>query len=148
VLRWERRWDEAGQPFIDPASFPALSCALTGTHDTDTLADWWDAAPHDERAALLELPILRDGGFDPGQPWSPALGDAMLALTWTCGSTELFATIQDLFGWRARVNLPGTVGPHNWTWRMPQPVDRLGDAPEAQARAGYCRAITERWRKG
>jgi 4-alpha-glucanotransferase len=30
-------------------------------------------------------------------------------------------TVQDLLGLgsEARMNLPGTLGTHNWTWRMP-----------------------------
>src|SRR5262249_13056085 len=58
VLRWEREWHTPGQPFRDPSTYPALSVALSGTHDTETHAGWWDHAPTDERAALLALPQL------------------------------------------------------------------------------------------
>ena len=144
VLRWEREWDAADQPFIDPAAFPPCSCAFTGTHDTETLAGWWDAAPLDERAALLCLPLFGARGFsDAAVPWTPALGDALLELAWTAASEELFATVQDLFGWRDRINLPGTVGEHNWTWRLPRAVDRLLDAPGGRERADYARALTD-----
>ena len=40
-----------------------------------------------------------------------------------------------LFGWRDRINTPATVGADNWTWRLPWPVDRLDDEPEARERA-------------
>ena len=33
--------------------------------------------------------------------------------------------MQDLFGWRDRINTPATVGPHNWTWRLPWPIDAV-----------------------
>ena len=52
VLRWEREWNQPGQPFRDPAHYPARSLATTGTHDTDPLAIAWDDAPPDERAAI------------------------------------------------------------------------------------------------
>jgi 4-alpha-glucanotransferase len=48
VLRWEREWHKPGMPFRDPLAFPPISVATTGTHDTDTLAAWWDTA--DDRA--------------------------------------------------------------------------------------------------
>lgn len=147
VVRWERLWDAPEQPFIDPAEYPPISCALTGTHDTDTLADWWDRADAEERTALLRLPVLRDRGLDPAQSWTPALGDALLELAWTAASNELFAAVQDLFGWRDRVNLPATVGEHNWTWRLPWPVDRLLEQPEALERAEYCLRLTRRYRR-
>ena len=146
VLRWERLWDAPDQPFVDPADFPPVSCALTGTHDTETLAEWWDAAAPDERAALLRLPLLRDRGIDPAQPWSPAIGDALLELGWTAASELLVITAQDVFGWRDRVNLPGTVGDHNWSWRLPWPVDHLLDIPEARDRAAFCVDLSRRHR--
>src|SRR5262249_22232301 len=38
VLRWE---DDDGV-FRDPREYPRLSVATTGTHDTSTLATWWE----------------------------------------------------------------------------------------------------------
>ena len=49
--------------------------------------------------------------------------------------------MQDLFGWRARINTPAQVDDENWTWRLPWPVDRLGEVSEARTRA----AIIARW---
>ena len=39
----------------------------------------------------------------------------------------LILPIQDVFGWRDRINQPATVGDQNWTWRLPWPSDRLLD---------------------
>src|SRR3954468_21075296 len=41
VFRWERQWHSEGQPFRDPSAYPHLSVAATGTHDTETMAEWW-----------------------------------------------------------------------------------------------------------
>ena len=135
-----------GQPFIDPATFPAVSCVMTSTHDTDTLADWWDGAGTDERAEVLRLPSMAARGLVPGQPWSGAVRDATLELAWTSGSDELFASVQDVFGWRDRINVPATIGAHNWTYRLPWPVDALADTPDAIERATAVRALTARLR--
>ena len=43
ILRWEREWKQKGQPFKDPRSWPALSVGTTGTHDTEALAEWYEA---------------------------------------------------------------------------------------------------------
>ena len=48
VLRWEREWKVAGRPFRDPRAYPACSVAIIGTHDTESMADWWDGADLDE----------------------------------------------------------------------------------------------------
>ena len=50
VLRWERHWHCEGQPFRDPAGYPAVSVATSGTHDTEPMAIWWEHAPR-RRAA-------------------------------------------------------------------------------------------------
>jgi 4-alpha-glucanotransferase len=135
VLRWEREWHEPGQPFRQPAHYPARSLATTGTHDTDPLAIAWDDAPSDERAAIAALADLSntDREFD------NEVRDAVLKLLYASGSDLLVIPIQDLFGWRDRINTPATVGDTNWTWRLPWPVDRLDDEPEAHERAATLR---------
>ena len=151
VLRWEREHNVEGAPFIPPETFAPLSAAMTGTHDTTPLSVWWDeeCTPEDQ-AAMCALPLFQErmqqagsnsatAGFS--EQWSPVLRDLLLELAFRSGSNDLFLPIQDLFGWRDRINVPGTVGPHNWTWTLPWEVDRLGDIPEAQARQEFLRAL-------
>ena len=54
-------------------------------------------------------------------------------------SSDLFVIvpIQDLFGWRDRINTPATVAETNWTWRLPWPVDDMDVEVEARERAGF-----------
>jgi len=139
VLRWERRWKERQRPFIDPARYPDVSAAMTGTHDTETLAVWWTDAEPDERQAIVGL--LARAGFpdvDPGQLWSPTLRDAMLAAMYASGSRELFLPVQDVFGWPDRINVPAIVSDDNWTWRLPWPIDRWASVADAAERAAFC----------
>ncbi len=44
VLRWERYWHAEGQPFRDPADYPSVSVAASGTHDTEPMVIWWEGA--------------------------------------------------------------------------------------------------------
>jgi 4-alpha-glucanotransferase len=149
VLRWERLWHFVGQPFVDPASYPPLSVAMTGTHDTEMLAAWWDAAPRAERSSALYLQWFRDRGLtDPSGDWTEPLRDAFLALAYHAGSNDLFIPMQDLFGWRDRINTPATVTDANWTWRLPWPVDRLREEPEATERARFCCVLARDSRRG
>jgi 4-alpha-glucanotransferase len=135
VLRWEREWNQPGQPFRQPARYPARSLATTGTHDTDPLAIAWDDAPPDERRAIGELASLSDVDRD----FDHDIRDAVLKLLYASGSDLLVIPIQDLFGWRDRINTPATVGDTNWTWRLPWPVDRLDAEPAARERAATLR---------
>jgi len=142
VLRWERLWHFVGQPCLEPASYPPVSVAMTGTHDTETLAAWWDAASPAERSAALYLRGCRERGCtDATEGWTERLRDTFLELAYQAGSNDVFFPMQDLFGWRDRINTPATVTPANWSWRLPWPVDRLQEEPAAIERARFCRGL-------
>lgn len=138
VLRWERAWGLPGQPFVMPSEYPQRSVATTGTHDTEPMAVWWDEAGPEGRHALAD--VLRRAGvaiWDPSAPWSDGLRDAILRLMDTAASDHVFFPIQDVFGWRDRINIPATVGDHNWTWRLPWPVDAWEHLTETRERAAF-----------
>jgi 4-alpha-glucanotransferase len=145
VLRWERDWHADGQPFVDPATYPARSAALTGTHDTETLAGWWTNAGSDERVALTRLlgATMSATSFDSAAPWSDSLRDAILETMYRSSSDELFLPVQDLFGWFQRINVPATVGEHNWTWKLPWPVDVLATNDTAAERQQTLRRLSK-----
>jgi 4-alpha-glucanotransferase len=148
VLRWERAWDRPGQPFIEPERYPRVSAAFTGTHDTEPLAVWWERASREERVETIRLlgtpdDFQRRGGSDPDQPWNDVLRDSLLELAYRTASRELFVPVQDVFGWRDRINTPAIISDENWTWRLPWPVDRLKTTPDAIERAAFCRALAE-----
>jgi 4-alpha-glucanotransferase len=125
ILRWEREWKEKGQPFRDPVKWPALSVGTTGTHDTDSLADWYDAMAAEERKAFLALPALAALRARPTAPFGPAARDAILELVYRSGSDLLLLPFQDALGSRERVNIPGTVNESNWSYRMPTTMAEL-----------------------
>jgi 4-alpha-glucanotransferase len=142
VLRWEREWDEPDQPFRDPMAYPPVSVATSGTHDTEPIAVWWDTAPEEEREKVGEIPLLRtlvDRCDLATAAFTPALRDALLEVLFASGSELLILPIQDLFGWRDRINVPATVSDENWSYRLPWPVDTLDHQPEAQERAARLR---------
>ena len=142
VLRWERHWRVPGRPFVSPWDYPARSVATTGTHDTEPMAVWWDEAAPEDRHAMAE--VLHRAGIaecDPSSPWSDGLRDAVLHLMASAASEHLFFPIQDVFGWRDRINIPATVGEHNWTWRLPWPVDEWPTRRDTMERAGFLKSL-------
>jgi 4-alpha-glucanotransferase len=137
VFRWERHWHQAGQPFRDPSEYPPVSVAASGTHDTEPLAVWWDQAPAEERRQVSMLPTIArlSGGADLADAgYDAALRDRLLEALFASGSDLLLLPVQDVFGWRDRINTPATVTDENWTFRLPWPVDQLDDIPEARER--------------
>ena len=148
VLRWERQWHVDGQPFRRPADFPVESVAISGTHDTETLAEWWDNAGPRERRLCAELPGLCDAGRTATAPFDAATRDALLRVLFSARSNFVIIPIQDVFGWRDRVNVPAVVNDENWTWRLPWPIDDLASQPEAQERAAFLRNLSRDSRRG
>jgi 4-alpha-glucanotransferase len=150
VLRWERHWHAEGQPFKDPAEYPESAVVTSGTHDTETLAAWWDGAPLEERQAVLAIPSVRARLTSEGQVSAAALArervrDVLVETLVASGADLLILPIQDVFGWRDRINQPATVADSNWTWRMPWPVDRLLLEPDAVDAAARLRSWTSRY---
>jgi 4-alpha-glucanotransferase len=125
VFRWEREWEEEGQPFRDPRSYPPASVATSGTHDTEPLAEWWDNADDEERSLVTEVPLLRELGCPPDVPFSARTRDTLIQALLRSGSELVIFPMQDLFGWRDRINTPASVNDQNWTWRLPHSIDDL-----------------------
>jgi 4-alpha-glucanotransferase len=120
-----------------------MSVATSGTHDTETLAEWWDAAPGEERSAVATLGALRSAGCDPASPFCERTRDAILRTLFESGSAIVLLPIQDVFGWRDRINVPALISEVNWCWRLPWPVEDLLKEPQARERAAFLRALAE-----
>src|SRR5207244_9096652 len=78
----------------------------TGTHDTDTAVGWWRSLSRRARAAT---------GLDPAEPqWS------LIRMALASPAAVSILPAQDVLGLdsSARMNVPGTIGPHNWSWRL------------------------------
>lgn len=143
VLWFERAADHG---FIGARDYPPGSVAMTGTHDTPTVAGWWRGRDLDWAERLGRLPpdvdrqragdirawdrgLLwstigqgpRPADDDPGPVVAAALGHigqspAMLAI----------APVEDLLAEIEQPNLPGTTHEHpNWRRRLAAPLDDL-----------------------
>jgi 4-alpha-glucanotransferase len=154
VFRWERQWKVAGQPFRDPREYPAASVATSGTHDTEPMVAWWEGASREERELVLDVPLLRESLADEDRARAlesvellHPVREALLEALYASGAGLLILPIQDVFGWRDRINQPATVSADNWTWRLPWPCDRLASQPEALAVASQLREWAHRHRR-
>jgi 4-alpha-glucanotransferase len=136
VLRWERHWRLEGQPFSEPADYPPLSVATSGTHDTEPLAVWWQGATEEERQQVNAIGTVErlTNGRGILAAGEDTVRDVLLETLFAAGSNLLLIPVQDVFGWRDRINEPSTVNQENWTFRLPWPCDRLDDIAEARER--------------
>ena len=144
VLRWEREWNAEDRPFRNPREYPPCSVAISGTHDTESMADWWDSADLDERQAVAAIPDIRDAGVQADEPFSDRVRDALLSALFHASSDFVLIALPDVFGWRDRINTPAVVSDANWTWRLPWEVERLMTEPLAVERAEFLSMLSER----
>lgn len=119
------RWETLEGDYLDPKSFPPLSLVTSGTHDNEPLAAWWAELPAEEREKVRKLPALAKLTDTECATYGAVLGEAFLETAYGAGSSLCVLPMQDLFGWTDRINVPGTVGAQNWSWRLPFPIERL-----------------------
>jgi 4-alpha-glucanotransferase len=152
VFRWERHWHTKGQPFRDPSQYPPASVATSGTHDTEPLIVWWQRASEEERRKVSVLPTIQRlaaaAGIDDltQAAYNPGVREVLLEALFSSGSSLVLLPVQDVFGWADRINEPGTVTDHNWTFRLPWLADRLDEVPEARERQTTLRVWAEKYR--
>jgi len=124
--------------------FPEISLAVTGTHDTESLYTWWEGLPQHERREQLKQPFLNQLRGDP-RHYTDATKNGLLELLYSAASDAVLTPITDALGWRERLNTPGTVGRHNWTWRLPWRLAELDTVPEVVAAARLLTHLAERY---
>jgi 4-alpha-glucanotransferase len=134
VLPWERD----GMRYRDPRAFPKSSVASWSTHDTAPIDGWWPEFSEAERAQLEERAGIRGDAA----PASRSL--ALLADLYGSSSDLVLVLAQELLGLTERINTPATVGPQNWTWRLPRAIEDLQEDPAVVARFDAIRSRVER----
>lgn len=104
-------FDPNGESAYLPHNCTPDSVVYTGTHDTPTFVQWLTEA--DAESAMFARRYLRLRE-DEGLGWGVISG------AWASASRLAIAPMQDVLGLGvdARMNTPGTMGPHNWSWRV------------------------------
>jgi len=137
------RWEADGPVYRDPLAFPSCSVATSGTHDTSSLATWWeDELDDDARRRVAEVPAfapLRDASH----VVTPAVHEALVDGLYAAASDVALLVAQDVHAGKERINTPATVGTHNWGYRLPWTVEEL-DGMAGRERAAWLRAIAMR----
>jgi len=126
VIPWER--DFVRHAYRRPEEFPSESVAAWSTHDTAPIGAMWKALAQWERDGLSDLiGVARNANHD--DVWR-----AQMRILNRAGSSLALVLGQEIIGDEARINLPGTVGPENWSYRLPATFDQLSSDPAIQWR--------------
>ncbi|MBB5985037.1 4-alpha-glucanotransferase [Sphingobium lignivorans] len=149
VLPFER---ESDGRFLPPDAYDAQSVAMTGTHDTATLAGWWSGHDLEWTARLHEAFDLASAqalrardrtllwqaigtGPLPPRTDSSRVVDAAVDHISRTRSVLAMVSLEDLIGAEDQVNIPGTTDEHpNWQRRLPAPLAQLLHRPDVTRR--------------
>lgn len=128
VVRWQRRWED-GKSYIPFDEYDPLSLTTVSTPDSDTLQMWWEKYPEEAKVmaeqknwtyhpALTQnerLSLLRDAHHTPSYFHINLLQEYLALLP------ELVSPNPD----NERINVPGTILPTNWTYRIRTNIESL-----------------------
>lgn len=144
VMRWAR---EDGI-YRDPRHYPEVSLVTTGTHDTETLRQWWEGTNDWEREMACQTwPELNVFLPTPPKTWSFEVHEALVRAALNAQSSLCVLPWQDVFGEAERTNTPGTMGPHNWAYRMKPEVQELAKDEALQRTANWLTRLAHEGRR-
>lgn len=160
---WFQRADDHG--FIGAGDYSGNAVAMTGTHDTPTVAGWWSGRDIDWAERCRRLPsgtdrtaVEADREWDRGLLWSTighgaprpgpeqpgAAVDAAIAHVAATPAPLAILPLEDLLAEAEQPNLPGTTIEHpNWRRRLAAPLGQLLDRPAFAARLAPLAARSE-----
>ena len=95
----------------------------------------------------MQIPLLHALGRDAEEEFDNEMRDSFLELLYASGSDLLLLPIQDIFGWRDRINIPALISDSNWTWRLPWPIEDLSAEPGARERGAFTHALANRYER-
>jgi len=153
ILWFQRAADDG---FIGAQDYPAMSVAMTGTHDTPTVAGWWRGRDIDWADRLGRLPegtdrakaedvrawdrgllwsTIGDGGPRPAPDDTAPILEAALSHIARTPACLVIAPVEDVLGLDEQPNLPGTIDEHpNWRRRLDHPLEEELDRPDVARR--------------
>lgn len=151
VVRWCLKWDEEGQPYVPFEDYEPLSVCTTSVHDSSTMREWFNNSQFTiNNSQLMEI---KNEETESEISETISIVNSQLSivnLLSACKaskSTWFIPPLQDLLYinkkyWKEnaedeRINIPGSVNPFNWTYRIPARLEDLLEDKE------LCKKIKE-----
>lgn len=144
VYRWCRNWkDKPRAPYTSVENLTELAVVTSSVHDSSTLRGWWEEDKDGVR--LFVETYAKDFGINPNDggaidriafsPYTKEDAKAILSVLarakclWAIHPIQDFLGLVDTYNPKnaqdERINVPGTVNDHNWTYRLPVTLDLL-----------------------
>jgi len=118
IIPWDR---DPNFVLRKPQDAPAISVTAFSTHDTAPMLMWWPELKDWEREQIGHVMDVH-ADAPPHE-----LEQALFRTLGTAGSDLSLVLLPELLGENERINVPGTVGEHNWTYRMKPTIESLAE---------------------
>ena len=135
VVRWARKWDKDGQPYVPFSEYPELSVTTTSVHDSTTIREWWEQDTYAASLFAKTYPGSFDSRKELHKSFTAETARSILSAAATSESLWCIHPLQDFLYMNKsywletpadeRINIPGTVSPFNWTYRMPVQIETI-----------------------
>ena len=94
--------------------------------ETASHLDWPDADPDEQEQAAEYLRLMAEfARIKESQSYGPEVKAALIEALLSSRSRYTAVMITDLCDLTDRINSPGTVGPHNWSFRLPPGMEAV-----------------------
>lgn len=130
VTRWAKKYGEYGEPYIKPSEYNYLSVSTPAVHDSSTVRQWFSEITS---ANDLSTALNLDENIG-SEPTPKEVKKLYRALLKTSSKIAMFQ-FQDLLAidnslckkdpMEERINIPGTVGDNNWSYKMEFTIEDL-----------------------
>lgn len=150
VLRWNRKWDREGSPYVPFDEYPENSVACISVHDSTNLRQWWREEADRDALWAMAIRAIGDAGSKasptPPEDLDPGSVFFILKAFATVRSKYVIHPLQDILAASAtyreenpadeRINVPGTTDGANWLYRTKIGLEDLLADDDFAARVG------------
>ena len=137
ICHWETNaWGKA----IEPENHPDCAFATYATHDHPSIKSMWEELRHnvangcqgsgDGLKIISQYAGLPETYADRYSEYNSVVKWALLESLMKSGARYSALMITDILDSRVRINTPGTVGSHNWTYRIPWKMNHVPEEVE------------------
>ena len=128
IIRWERKWEE-DTSFINVKDYQPISLTSVATHDSETIAEWWEKYPTDATLYAKQIKVDYKTPLNNKSRFKILYDSHQSSSIFHINPLqEYLAFFQELI-WKdpkdERINIPGTSSPFNWTYRFRPKVEEI-----------------------
>jgi 4-alpha-glucanotransferase len=131
IERWARDYNQEGQPFIEVDDYPRLSVNTPSCHDTSSIRGLWEETDWGKEDYINKLGLqgCKENWLE--KDTAKAIiqhnlsANSLLTIIPLQDWTSIGYELRTADAYEERINEPGSLDPHNWSWRHSYTLSEL-----------------------